>query len=109
MPLVLVMARAWGVLRLACFTVVTLRFSGIIARYYRDQHLLKMINVSVAALEQDSIPTFLDYSTLLGFWREGGFLEDEVMLFVFGKTSLPCPAHMDKHSRTRKTAILELL
>lgn len=68
-----------GVLRFACFAVIALRLGGIIARYYRDQHLLHMIDSALAVLDRKSIPTFLDWSTLLGVWREGGILEDEVL------------------------------
>ena len=58
--------------------VVLLRGAGLVARRVRDQHLTDMLQRAVAVTEAAGLEVFLDWSSLLGVWREaGGILWDE--------------------------------
>jgi|OM-RGC.v1.024550397 hypothetical protein len=57
--------------------IVLVRSVGVAARYVRDQMLEHMLVTSLRALGDAKVVAFLDWSSLLGLWREGGVLEDE--------------------------------
>eukprot|EP00658_Telonema_sp_P-2_P037476 TRINITY_DN26951_c0_g1_i1.p1 TRINITY_DN26951_c0_g1~~TRINITY_DN26951_c0_g1_i1.p1 ORF type:complete len:270 (-),score=46.71 TRINITY_DN26951_c0_g1_i1:288-1097(-) len=61
----------------ALVLLVVLRAGGIIARQVRNSHLDYYLQTGVDALERDGFVVFLDWSSLLGMWREAGFLADE--------------------------------
>jgi len=57
--------------------IVALRCVGMAARMVRDNHLEYMLRQGVDTLQEAGFTVFLDWSSLLGQWREGGFLQDE--------------------------------
>lgn len=59
------------------FCLIAMRLVGLAARHVRDAQLKGMIDGTVSCLENAKMPVFLDWSTLLGIWRDGGILTDE--------------------------------
>jgi hypothetical protein len=63
--------------RLVVVLVVLIHSVGTLARAARDRQLNFLLRSGIDALQKHNVSTFLDWSSLLSQWREGGFLYDE--------------------------------
>ena len=61
----------------ALCVLVLVRGIGVLAREIRDEMLRHMMVTSLQALEAAGVVAFLDWSSLLGVWREKSIIEDE--------------------------------
>lgn len=70
-------------LALVLVAVAAIRFGGTVARVQRDRYLRHLVATGLTALngaadgEAAGLVAFVDWSTLLGQWREGGIFYDE--------------------------------
>ena len=69
--------KLFALLKWLSVAIVLVRVSGLVARQVRDAHINQMLRTGVDALEESGFVVFLDWSSLLGHWREDGILEDE--------------------------------